>query len=185
MSIEDRQRWEEKHRRGGALTARESVLALPRASSPDALALDLACGRGRHSLALEHAGYRVVAMDASRQGLLRIRESCEETRGARIHAVLADTDAWPFAAQAFDLIVQVDFLDRSLFPQMKASLGHAGLLLIDTFLNQGRPNAEGPSRPMFLLAPGELRAAFSDFDVLHYGETAGESARGCLLARKL
>lgn len=181
MSIEDRTRWDQRHLRASPLRPRESVLALPRAASPDSLALDLACGQGRHALALERAGYRVVAMDASREALLRTREAGPE---ARVHLLQADADAWPFAPACFDLVVQVDFLDRSLFPAMRDSLRPGGLLLLDTFLDQGRPNAEGPSRPDFLLSPGELPRAFSELEVLRYEEVRGDSARACLLAKK-
>lgn len=185
MSIEDRTRWDEKHRRAataGTLTARPSVLSLPRPVAPGRVALDLACGQGRHALALREAGWLVIAMDASGEALRRTREACGP--GGGVLAVQADADAWPFAPASFDLVVQVDFLDRSLFPAMKDSLRSGGLLLVDTFLDQGRLNAEGPSRPAFLLAPGELALAFGDLEILRLEEVRGESARGCLLARK-
>lgn len=187
MSIDDRTRWDEKHRRASALTPRDSVLAIPRAQSPDALALDLACGQGRHALALAAAGYRVVAMDGSREGLRRTVEAgaASATGGPdRLLPLQADADAWPFADDCFDAIVQVDFLDRALFPWMARSLRRDGMLLIDTFLDQGRPNAEGPSRPDFLLAPGELARAFPGLRILRCDEVRGETARGMLLARK-
>ena len=185
MSIEDRTRWDEKHRRSstaGTLTARPSVLSLPPPGARGRVALDLACGRGRHALALRNAGWLVVAMDASGEALRRTREACGTGDG--ILAVQADADIWPFAPASFDLVVQVDFLDRSLFPAMKESLRPGGLLMLDTFLDQGRPNADGPSRPAFLLAPGELALAFGDLEILGLEETRADSARGCLLARK-
>lgn len=187
MSIEDRNRWDEKHRRAHALNPRASVLALPRASSPQALALDLGCGQGRHALVLLEAGYRVVAMDASRQALQRTIEACAAAGGEHRHSLLpvqADADAWPFANGSFDVIVQVDFLDRALFPALSGSLRPGGLLLIDTFLDQGRPNAEGPSRSAFLLRPGELPAAFAHLHIVRYEETRGDTARGVLLASR-
>jgi tellurite methyltransferase len=172
MSIEDRTRWEEKHRRASSLSARGSVLALPRPIHGGALALDLACGQGRHAAALLRAGYEVVAMDVARAA----------ARGAIL--VQADADAWPFAKESFDLIVQVDFLERRLFPVLASSLKSGGLLLVDTFLDQGRPNAEGPSNPDFLLRRAELKAAFPAFDVERYEETTGQTARASMLARK-
>jgi SAM-dependent methyltransferase len=187
MSIEDRTRWDGKHRRVAPLSPRASVLAMPRAASPSALALDLACGQGRHALALERAGYLVVAMDASRQALQRTVEAFDAAGPGgqdRVLPVQADADAWPFAAEAFHAIVQVDFLDRALFPFMAGSLRRGGLLLVDTFLDQGRPNAEGPSRPAFLLSPGELAGAFPGLHILRCDELRGDTARGILLARK-
>jgi SAM-dependent methyltransferase len=161
------------------LSARDSVLALPPPTRAGALALDLACGQGRHAAALVRAGYDVVALDVARAGLLHARAA---VRGVML--VQADADAWPFAKESFDLIVQVDFLERRLFPVLADSLKSGALLLIDTFLDQGRPNAEGPSNPQFLLRRAELKAAFPAFDVERYEETTGPTARASMLARK-
>jgi SAM-dependent methyltransferase len=158
------------------------VLALPRADRAGAVALDLACGQGRHAAALHRAGYAVVAMDVSMRAL---RHACAnaDTRGG-ILAVQADADAWPFAQGSFDLVVQVDFLDRRIFPLLGESLRRGGLLLIDTFLDRGHRNAEGPSRPEFLLSPSELPGAFPDFEILRYEETGDATSRAAFLGRK-
>jgi len=183
MSIEDRQRWDERHRKAAGLNPRPSVLALPAAGHAGALALDLACGQGRHSLALVRAGYRVVALDVSMQALARLR-SLPPARDGSLLPVHADVEAWPLASAVLDLLVQVDFLDRRLFATMRNSLRPGGMLLVDTFLDQGRRNAEGPSSPDFLLAAGELPRAFGDFELIRYEEQRGETARATLLARK-
>ena len=184
MSIEDRQRWDERHRDATSLKPRESVLALPRAPNAGALALDLACGQGRHSLALARAGYRVVAMDVSMKALHHLRSTATGAGDGGLLPVQADADAWPFVPAVFDLVVQVDYLDRRLFAPLRDSLRRGGLLLIDTFLDQGRCNVDGPSRTEFLLAAGELPRAFASFDLLRYEERRGETARALLLARK-
>ena len=179
MSIEDRKRWDQKHERPSSVSARASVLALPHANRAGCLALDLACGQGRHSAVLQRLGYDVVAMDVSRAGLSYARTAAP---GAML--VQADVDAWPFARESFDLVVQVDFLERRIFPELVASLRPGGALLLDTFLHHGRPNTEGPSNPAFLLRPGELREAFVELRIDRYEETAGDTARASMLARK-
>ena len=184
MSIEDRQRWNERHRHRAALKPRGSVLSLPRASRTDARALDLACGQGRHIAALVEAGYRVVAMDVAMPALRHARAALAEDTAARAGVVQADIESWPFAPAAFDLVVQIDFLERKIFPELRKSLRPGGLLLIDTFLDQGKKNAEGPSRTEYLLAPSELPEAFAEFDLLGYEEVRGETARGVFLGRK-
>ncbi len=182
MSSEDRIRWEEKHRRESALSPRASVLALPPPVREEALALDFACGQGRHSAALARAGYRVVAMDVAMAALRRVHAAFG---GDRVFPVQGDADTWPFASGSFDLVVQVDFLDRRLFAALRSALRKDGLLFIDTFLDRGRPNAEGPANPDFLLRRGELPEAFDDFVIERYDETDGDSARATMLARKL
>lgn len=184
MSIEDREHWEVRHQTASTLTPLSSVASLPPAGAPGKLALDLACGQGRHSAVLALAGYLVVALDVSRHALRHLRAHLPPVSVPRVFAVQSDTDAWPFAPSCFDLIVQADFLDRRLFPTLAASLRPGGLLLIDTFLDQGRKNAHGPSRAEFLLAPGELRCAFTDLEAVQYTELRGDTARATFLARK-
>jgi tellurite methyltransferase len=179
MSIEDRTRWEEKHGRASSLSPRASVLALPPAPRAGLLALDLACGQGRHSAALVGKGYEVVAMDVARTALEHARRTAPGSL-----PVQADTDSWPFRSASFDVVVQVDFLERRLFSVLVDSLRSGGLLLVDTFLDQDRPNADGPSNPAFLLRRGELAKAFGDLRVERCEETEGETARATLLARK-
>lgn len=183
MSIQDRERWDRRHAVASALTPRASVLALPVASRPDALALDLACGQGRHAAVLADKGYRVVAMDVSIVALRHARARVESAT-ERFCAVQADAEAWPFAPSCLDLVVQVDFLERALLASIVESLAPGGLLLIDTFLDQGRPNEEGPSNAAFLLQPGELPRALPALRVVRYHETRGATARATLLARK-
>lgn len=164
------------------LVARPSLLDL--AAAPSSVALDLACGQGRHSVALAQKGFVVVAMDIARSALDHVRDCAAAGYGDAILPVQGDTDAWPFAAAVFDLIVQVDFLDRALYPRLREALRDGGMLLIDTFLDQGRPNAEGPTRSEFLLTRGELPLVFDDFEILRYEEEAGPTARAVFLARK-
>jgi tellurite methyltransferase len=182
MSIQDRERWDERHRHVHTLSARASVTALPAATTARSRALDLACGQGRHTLALRALGYSVVAMDVSRRALANLMQNVSGDR--QVLAVAADADAWPFAPSSFDLVVQVDFLDRRLFPVLPAALRPGGLLLVDTFLDCGRRNAEGPSSADFLLKPGELASAFRDLEPLRYEERTGDTARAVLLARR-
>lgn len=184
MSTDDRARWEERHRHASALSPREGVLALPAPSLPGALALDLACGQGRHAIALVRLGYRVVAFDVARAALRHVVAARDGIAADRLLAVQGDVDGWPFAPAAFDLIVQVDFLDRSLFPRLRDSLRRDGHLYIDTYLLQQQRNAEGPSRPEFLLRCGELPVAFGDFEMLRYQERIGTTARATFLGRK-
>jgi SAM-dependent methyltransferase len=184
MSLEDRHRWEHRHRTAAHLNARDSVRALPAPARSGSLALDVACGQGRHARWLASIGYDVVALDVAYAGLAHARASLGEKDAHAVLAVQGDTDAWPLRPGVFDLVVQVDYLERRIFDDLGAALRPRGLLLIDTFLDHRRPNAEGPSRSEFLLRPSELPHAFRDFDVIRYDEQGGATARAVLLARK-
>lgn len=184
MSIDDRRRWELRHRDAASLKPRPSLRHLPPAACGQNLALDLACGQGRHGRVLADRGYQVVACDVSRRALLRARATITDAGSGPILLVESDVDDWCFRTAVFDLVVQVDFLDRRLFPRLRECLRPGGLLFIDTFLDGGSPSAEGPSNIAFLLAPGEILTAFADFDILLYEETRAATSRATLLARK-
>ena len=183
MSQQDRERWEPRHRQRSSAPPRPSLSLLPSAVRGGAVALDLACGQGRHALALQRMGYAVLALDVAFPALVHLLESGEH-QGNPLLAVQADVDEWPLAQAAFDAIVQVDFLDRRLFPVLEASLRTGGCLLVDTFLDVGGSNASGPANPAFRLQPDELPHAFPGLEVLHYEEQHGPTNRAVMLARR-
>ncbi|HYC57629.1 MAG TPA: class I SAM-dependent methyltransferase [Candidatus Binatia bacterium] len=183
MSLQDRLRWEARHQQARLLAPRRSLSLIPKPAQAAAPALDVACGQGRHSLALAARGYRVVSVDVSRHALMHLRSSSIGGAPA-IVAVQADLDHWPFRAAAFDVVVQIDFLDRRLLPALAASLRPSGTLLIDTFLLAGHRNEDGPNNADFMLLPGELPLVYRDLDILHYAEEDAATARATLLARR-
>jgi len=117
--------------------------------------LDVACGHGRHTRALSAAGYRVVAADVDISGVADLagRQDVE------IAEVDLEMGTWPFAGQFFDGIVVTNYLHRPHFPHILTALAEGGVLIFETF-GLGNENLGRPRNPDFLLAPGELLAAF-------------------------
>lgn len=73
--------------------------------------LDVGCGAGKNAAWLSERGARVVALDASRQGL-------SLARGRGLRALLrADANRLPLASGAFDLVLSVDLLECSAVDQ--------------------------------------------------------------------
>ena len=181
MSEHDRLRWEAKYREAAGAKhapARASLAWIPPASA-GALALDVACGRGRHFGPLLGRGYRVVGVDIA-AGALQASAASGAPRG-RVMLLQADLDSWPFARDVFDLVVQCDFLDRRLFGHLKASVRPGGHVLIDTFC--GPASLEhGPSCRDYRLEPGELAHEFSTWEILRAGDCDDE--RDAIFARK-
>ena len=114
--------------------------------------LDVAAGHGRHARALMAAGFTATATDLDVSGLLDL--SCE------VMAADLETGVWPFAGRYFDAIVVTNYLHRPHFPHYVQSLAPNGVLLIETF-GKGNEQFGRPRNPDFLLAPGELLAAFA------------------------
>ena len=120
--------------------------------SPGGSVLDLAAGHGRHARALAAAGYRVTAIDLDVTGLAGLQ--------GEVIAADLETGVWPLARRTFDAIVVANYLHRPHFAHLVAALNPRGVLIFETFGK--RNDAYGrPRNPDFLLAPGELLAAFS------------------------
>ena len=114
--------------------------------------LDVACGRGRHARWFHSLGHRVTALDRSAEALAAIGLPAE-----RFETVLADIEGgpWPLAGRQFDVVVVTNYLWRPLLPTLLGSLAPGGVLIYETFA-AGNETVGKPSRPDFLLQPGEL-----------------------------
>jgi SAM-dependent methyltransferase len=140
---------------------------------PGGTVLDLACGQGRHMAFFAGRGHRVTGVDRSAEALAMA--------AAHGEVLLADIEngPWPFAktstAEAalaapdrlFDAIVVTNYLWRPLFPTIQQSLAPNGVLIYETFA-VGNETVGKPSRPDFLLQPGELLDAFASLAVIAY-----------------
>ncbi len=160
--------WDERHDSGDIGRPEPSVLEflplLPRGST-----LDIAAGKGRHSILLARHQMRVVAVDWSRLGLEALAVAARKER-LPIEVVVADLEqSLPFRAGTFDVVLNVNFLVRALFPSLKSVLRIGGMLLFDTFLID-QATLGHPRNPNFLLGHYELRNWLSDMELLRYRE---------------
>lgn len=118
---------------------------------PPGEVLDLACGNGRHARLLAQQGHTVLALDRDAQAL-------EHAVGAGIRTLQFDLERdapWPFASDRFAGVVVTHYLHRPLLPHLFESLAPGGVLIYETFAD-GNQRFGKPSRPDFLLQPGEL-----------------------------
>jgi SAM-dependent methyltransferase len=84
----------------------------------------------------------------------------------------------------YDLILCVQYLQRSLFLQMARALRPNGVLLMETFTSAQLEFSGGPRNPAYLLETGELREAFPDLRVLFYRELRAGQGVASLVARR-
>ncbi len=169
MTSPDRTKWNEKHR--GKTTPGdpepfviEMLPLLPRGG----LVLDIAAGRGRNAIPLAHDGMRVIAADFSEVALNILRQLAGSER-LSIWPVLTDFDKFAFRDQSFDAIVNVNFLDRALFPHFIRALKPGGILLAETFLID-QAGSGHPNDPRFMLQHHELRQLTAGLELLRYRE---------------
>lgn len=74
------------------------------APAPGTRALDVATGGGQTAFALQDAGCRVVATDATRAMLAGLARTAAERGGAAPEAAAADAQALPFRDASFDVV---------------------------------------------------------------------------------
>jgi SAM-dependent methyltransferase len=129
--------------------------------APNGTVLDVACGAGRHMQFLAERGHAVTGVDRSPEAI--------EAAKPWGHTLLADIEngPWPFGDLTFDAVVVTHYLWRDLLPQLTACLAPGGVLLYETFA-AGNETVGKPSRPDFLLQPGELLRACADLRVVAY-----------------
>jgi SAM-dependent methyltransferase len=141
--------------------------------------LDVACGAGRHARLFAERGCRVVAVDREP----RLDAALLSRPDVEVRVADLEQGAWPFGDGTFDAIVVTNYLHRPLFPRLRAALAPAGVLLYETFA-AGNARFGKPSNPAFLLAPGELLAAFGvELRVIAFEDGYTASPRPAMVQR--
>ena len=148
------------------------------------VALDLASGGGRNARAMVEAGWRVVVVDLSWEGLARTRGL-----GRSVLPVRADLRAFAAAPSAVDLVVKTFYLERTLFPLIRDVLRPGGLVAVETYSVLELDELGGDVGRDFVLDRSELRHAFAGFEILLHQEgiferEEGERGLARLIARK-
>lgn len=132
---------------------------------PGARVLDVACGDGRHMKWFAALGFQVTGVDRSEEALALAGQY-----GITIQADM-EQGAWPIHPPSgpvpFDVVVVTNYLWRPLFPTLLQSLAPGGLLLYETFAC-GNASVGKPSRPDFLLQPGELLARCESLQIIAF-----------------
>ena len=128
---------------------------------PGGSVLDVACGSGRHVRWLAARGFAVTGVDRNAAATEALRTVAE--------IVSADIEAgpWPLPGRHFDAVVVTNYLWRPLWPLLRASLAGGGVLIHETF-SDGQQFIGKPSRPEFLLQPGELLRACEGLRVVAF-----------------
>ncbi|MBA4194259.1 MAG: SAM-dependent methyltransferase [Comamonadaceae bacterium] len=123
--------------------------------------LDVACGHGRHMRHLAGLGHTVTGIDRDPAAI--------EAVAPLGQALLADIEngPWPLPGRTFGAVVVTNYLWRELLPTLVASVAPGGVLIYETFgIEHARVGR--PSRPDFLLQPGELLQVCRDLRVVAY-----------------
>lgn len=116
--------------------------------------LDVACGHGRHMKWLRDHEFEVVGIDRDPEA------AAASSAWGKVHQVDIENGYWPLEEgsgrlRKFGAVVVTNYLWRPLIPTLLNSVEEGGLLIYETF-GIGNQVFGKPSRPDFLLQPGEL-----------------------------
>ncbi|MBE9549677.1 MAG: methyltransferase domain-containing protein [Proteobacteria bacterium] len=130
--------------------------------------LDLACGNGRNGLALAAEGLDVIFADRSADSLKAVEAllSASGLPGSTWLVDLEQDGINPLSGRCFSAILCFRYLHRPLLPMLKKAIIPGGLIVYETFTTDNRRFGR-PNNSDFLLRPGELKAIFEDWDVIH------------------
>jgi tellurite methyltransferase len=182
----DRREWESRYRErpDDGIRPPSPFLTEHLHRLPSGRGLDLASGDGRHALCLARHGWRVEAIDFAHAGLARLLAIARRD-ALPLDVVQADLEYYRLSRDRYDVVVNVRYLQRSLFPALKASLRRGGAVIFETFIRDQQQLGH-PRNPAFLLERGELAAQFDDFEILACEEGRFETESGvAFLARLL
>ena len=182
MSGKDRTKWNKRYRDGAyAQRVRPSeLLETWIGQIPPGRALDVACGAGRNALYLATRGFSVDAVDISREGLNRARDSARNP-GLQVNWVEHDLDDPLPLDNLYQLILVIRYVNLPLLRRLTASLAPGGYLICEQHLVT---DAEviGPVSPSFRVKSGDLRAAAAGLRIHHLEETLVEEPDGRMAA---
>jgi SAM-dependent methyltransferase len=171
--IEDKQRWNKKYETApmpsDPIKALSSCIDLIAKGSK---ALDIACGKGRHTHFMADREIYVDAVDYSDVALDALEKS------PYINPVDTDLDHYSIEANSYDIIVCTNFLSRRLFPFIKDGLKEGGIVVFETFMECDHPDAHQTTNIEYLLRNNELLHTFLALNILFYEERQEKNLRG-------
>lgn len=145
----------------------EHHLVLPK----NARVLSLGEGEGRNAVFLARQGYDVTAMDASEEGMRKLRRLAAGG-GVLVSERLEDVTRADLGMSRWDGIVNVfchlpSADRRALYAKIREALKPGGFFLSEMFTpRQLQYQSGGPKDPDMLVEPDELRAAFEGFEIV-------------------
>ncbi|MEJ2729054.1 MAG: methyltransferase domain-containing protein [Deltaproteobacteria bacterium] len=161
----DRLKWNEKFQTGNYPTEPATIVKHFFKLAAGKRALDVAAGNGRNALFLAKQGFVVDAVDISDTGLAQFAG-----KHSAIHPVCADLDVFDIPAERYDLIINIKYLNRRLFPYIREGLVSGGVLIFETLLDSPDLTKNKLCCRDYLLRENELLHAFLSLKIVLYQE---------------
>ena len=184
---EDRSQWDQLFNKDEYVYGTEPAMFLQDQIRllPVGRALDIAMSEGRNAVFLARKGFVVDGVDYSEVALRKAQRLAKRNH-VTVNTINADLNTYKIKPESYDVILNIQFLLRSLIPEIKAGLKHGGVVVFENYTLDHLKNPGGRGmRRDYLLAKGELKELFKDFEILVFRETNdGKEALASLIARK-
>ena len=125
--------------------------------------LDLACGKGRHSIYLSKLGYEVLSVDINEDSLNFFEGMLIKKKAIDVENI----NNWPLDKKKFHIVVVTNFLNRTIFPYIINSINKGGYLIYETF-SQGQEKIGKPNNSEYILKSRELIHLTSEMQIIEY-----------------
>jgi SAM-dependent methyltransferase len=161
----DRLRWNEKFRSGQY--PKEAAAPVKRFYHlvSGRQVLDIAAGNGRNAVYLSRKGFSIDAVDISDVGLANFAGKYRN-----INTICVDLERFDIPPARYDLIINIKFLNRRLFPFIQEGLKPGGVLIFHTLLAPDDVKKSPEHCREYLLRKNELLHAFMAMRVVYYRE---------------
>ena len=169
---EDKQRWNERYLDNPMPQTVSPLIEKYIEHANVGQAIDIACGTGRNTHYLADLGFLVDAIDISDYALDRVKNS------STINKIDTDLDKYNLTPNKYDLIVNVNYLNRRLVSQMKDALKSGGVVMFETFIVAHGDFKMPTTNLDYLLRKNELLHSFIGLDVIYYEEKIDTNLRG-------
>jgi len=177
---QDRIKWNERYRNNPVPRGASEIVKRFQEMIPGGFGLDIACGTGRNSRFLARKDFDMDAVDVADVAINALAGI-----HPKIRPMCVDLDTWTIPADTYDLILNIRFLNRRLFPYIKEGLKPGGLLIFESYLE----SEDGMHPPVscrdYLLRENELLHAFLSLKIIYYEERDEDSRYGMLRVASL
>lgn len=150
---------------------------------PAGKALDVAAGRGRHSLFLASQQFTVHAIDRDADALASLQDKARQRGLTSLTTQVLDMETNPshppeLGHESYEVVLVFFYLYRPLFPKLLQALKPGGMLLYETFLIDNHLLHQHPRRKEFCLGRNELLELVRGLRVIHYEEGVHDARAG-------
>ncbi|MBL0708870.1 MAG: methyltransferase domain-containing protein [Sulfurimonas sp.] len=170
--LEDKQRWNKRYEENPMPQSVSGVLEKYIDNVNIGQALDVACGTGRNTHFLANKGFDIDAVDISDYAISKVKNT------PTINKIETDLDKYNITPSKYDLILNINYLNRRLLSQMKEGLKQGGVVIFETFII-AHGDFKLPTMNLdYLLRKNELLHSFISLDIIYYEERIDINLRG-------